>query len=179
MFNCNNFKLYDYGKRFPLVLATAGEPEKIIVNNVWTKNQNYDIFLPVVNSNQNFNNTLAVTKDFDSYTLEKTKDRPWGPGMMYELGLYLTHHLGVRNVYTIGWDLEKPGETKSTHFYDSIKNQASLIRVSDPMRPKEIEKNIAASQNFYEWLKSQGVNLYIASEGSHVHEDVPRQIIGN
>ena len=179
MFNCNNFKPYNYGTRFPLVLTTAGEPEQVIVNNVWTKNQKYDIFLPVVNSNQDFNNTLAVTKDFGSYTLEETKNRPWGPGMMYELGLYLTHHLGVKNVYTIGWDLERPGETKSTHFYDAIKNNINIIRKSDPMRPKEIEKNIEASQSFFEWLKSQGINLYVASKDSHVHEDVPRQIIGN
>ena len=40
-----------------------------------------------------------------------------------------------------------------------------------------IVKNIEASRDVYKWLKQKGVNLYIGSEGSYVHEDVPRKIL--
>jgi len=177
LFNCNNFKVYDYKESQPVIIATAGEPEEVMVNHVWTKQQEYDIFLPIVNSNKDFNHSLAVTRNFDDYVLEKTTDRLWGPGMMYEIGLYLVEHLGISNVHTIGWDFETPGETKSIHFYDLEENVPNVVRRSDPMRDEEIETNIEASKSFYEWLKEKNINLHIAAPGSHVHENVPRKYL--
>ena len=175
--NCNNFKLYEYKQTQPIVITAAGESEEVIKNNVWTNQQEYDIFMPIVNSNQDFNKALANTKDFDNYTMDKNVERPWGPGMIYEVTLFLLEHLGVSDVYTIGWDHEKIGQTKSIRFYDGEKDRPRLIRESDPMRPEEIEKNIELSRDFSQWLKDRGVNLYVATRGSHVHEDVPRKFL--
>jgi len=176
MFNCNNFSPYKYEKSQPIVLTAAGEPEEIIRNNVWTNEQAYDIFMPIINSNQDFNKALANTKEFDKYTLDKSVDRPWGPGMIYEVALFLLEHLGVSDVYTIGWDHEKIGQTKSTRYYDD--KEVRLTRKSDPMRPDEIERNIELSRDFCSWLREKGVNVYIGTKGSHVHSDVPRKMIG-
>ena len=45
------------------------------------------------------------------------------------------------------------------------------------MKPDEAEKNIATSLKVYEWLKTRGVNLYVASPDSYVHPEVPRKLI--
>ena len=177
LFNCNNFKLYEYTNNNPIVLTTAGEPEEIISRNVWTNAQEYDIFMPIVNSNQDFSKALANTKEFDNYTLDKSVERPWGPGIIYEVALFLAEHLGVSDLYAIGWDHEKIGQTESIRFYDGDKDKPDLIRKSDPMRPNEIEKNIELSRDFSNWLKSKNVNVHICTKGSHVHEDVPRKLL--
>jgi glycosyltransferase involved in cell wall biosynthesis len=177
LFNCNNFKLYEYKNNLPIVITTAGEPEEIISKNVWTTAQEYDIFMPIVNSNQDFNKALANTKEFDNYTLEKSVERPWGPGMIYEVALFLTEHLGVSDLYAIGWDHEKIGQTKSTRFYEEGEEEVKLVRKSDPMRPDEIERNIELSKDFSNWLSGKGVNVHICTEGSHVHKDVPRKLL--
>lgn len=44
--------------------------------------------------------------DFDAWTFEKTHVRPYGPGIVNELGFYLAVHLGVREVVTVGYDAE-------------------------------------------------------------------------
>jgi hypothetical protein len=45
------------------------------------------------------------------------------------------------------------------------------------MNPKEVADNILASAEVSSWLKSKGVNLYIATDKSHVHESVERKKI--
>jgi hypothetical protein len=82
-------------------------------------------------------------------------------------------HLGVKNIYTIGWDLEKPGTTTSHHFYED----RELVRRADPMKEEEIKLNIETTKHLNEWLLSRGVNLFVANENSYVHSSVPRRLL--
>ena len=93
--------------------------------------------------------------------------------MMTELVIYAAVHMGFKNIYTIGWDLEKPGETKSNHFYEN----KNLIRPADPMKQEEILLNIEMTKHLSKWLKDKGINLYVANENSYVHEEVERRLL--
>ena len=173
MFNSNNVQSYEYIKSKPLVFGASAENISATSRGLWGTKQEFDIFF-FIPDDKNYSKALCNTIDFDSYTLDKTVYRPWGPGMMYETVLHTALHLGVNNIYTLGWDMESPGTTTSHHFY---KEDKKIIRRPDPMKQDEIVKNIAASKAAYKWLKQKGVNLYIGSEGSHVHSDVPRKFL--
>ena len=175
-FNCNNFQVYDYKNREKtFIVGSSGESVATTKKYIWSDEQEIDMFLEVQkNYDQNYSDALCNTLDFESYTFDKTMWRPWGPGVMAEVVFYFALHAGFKNIYTIGWDLEKPGSLKSNHFY---KDGRELTKPADPMRADEIENNIAMSLELYKWLKSKGVNLFVSSKDSYVHTDVPRKFL--
>jgi hypothetical protein len=61
---------------------------------------------------------LASTRRFADHPLDTATPRPWGPGIMYELVLYLAVHLGVAEIVTVGWDIANTAG-RNTHFYDT------------------------------------------------------------
>ena len=63
------------------------------------------------------NASLASTMDYENYTLENTTLRPWGPGIMHELVVYLPILLGCKRVYIMGWDLGSPNSEVIDRFY--------------------------------------------------------------
>ena len=113
----------------------------------------------------------ATAGDFDSFTLDKTLIRPWGPGIMSEIVFYLVKHLNCQSVTTIGWDLEKPGETKSNHFY----GERHLINKAALMEPTEAEDNINASLKIKDWLSDSNIDMFIGSERSYAHSKIERK----
>ena len=171
-FNANNFQVYNYEKSRPIVVTNSAEPELAMIHHIWTNKQDYDIFA-FTPDDKDFSKAICNSLKFDEYLLENTLDRPWGPGMMSEIVIYMAVHLGVKNIYTIGWDLEKPGETKSNHYY----SDRQLIRPADPMKKEEITLNIETTKHLYKWLNSKGINLFVANDNSYVHETVPRSLL--
>jgi len=169
VFNCNNFETYDYSNNNPLVVGCSSLPEIPSRERLWGEDQQYDLFLQVIS--EGWPSALCNTLDFDSHALSHTLTRPWGPGIMSELVFYLVEHLGLKSVTTLGWDLEAPGDTTSRHYYE----ERELINKAAPLLPDEAEKNIAASKEWHQWLKSKGVELYVGTQDSYVHEDVPRK----
>ena len=170
-FNSNNFSKFN--NNGCISIGSSAEFKPIMDSNVWG-GQKYDIFLKIL-EDKNYNETIAISNKFNEWTLDKTLKRPWGPGIMYETVFYMAEHIGVKDIYTIGWDLEEPGTVKSSHYYE--KSEKDLIRPADLMKPYEIEKNIEASKEFERWLATKDINLYIATENSHVHESVKRRKI--
>jgi hypothetical protein len=70
-------------------------------------------------------NTVASTGKFDEYTIDKAGLlKPWGPGIMYEIVVYLAIYLGFGDIHTIGWDVVAEPEradariADTAHFYD-------------------------------------------------------------
>lgn len=61
--------------------------------------------------------SLASTLNYENYTLENTILRPWGPGIMHELVIYLPILLGCKHVYILGWDLGSPNSEVIDRFY--------------------------------------------------------------
>lgn len=175
IFNANNFQTYDYKEdSTPVVLTSAGESELACVHNIWSNNQKYDIFTPILDD-RNYNKTIAKSLEFDKYLFDQRFDRPWGPGMMTEVAIYLAVHLGVKSINTIGWDLESPNTVKSNHFYD--KNNISLIRPADSMKKNEIIDNIKMSEELYNWLKTKDISLNICTKNSYVSKKIPRVML--
>lgn len=172
LFNSNNFEVYEYSEPRPVVVTTSAEEELGMIHHVWSNKQKYDIFT-FIKDDRDFSKSICKSLNFDDWLFEKTIDRPWGPGMMTESVIYLAVHLGVKNIYTIGWDLEKPGSKESNHYY----GERSVIRPADPMKDEEIKLNIQMSKHLKEWLETKNINLFVANEGSYVHESVPRSFI--
>tara|TARA_B100000424_G_C22864800_1_gene460656 strand:- start:272 stop:1075 length:804 start_codon:yes stop_codon:yes gene_type:complete len=170
-FNSNNFSKFD--NKSCISIGSAAEWQPIMNNSIW-KDQDYDIFLKIL-QDKDYNRTVAVANNFEEWLLEKTTKRPWGPGIMYETVLHFAYHLGAKNIYTVGWDFESPGTLKSHHYYNKAEKQ--ILRPADQMKPQEIKDNINASLAVSKWLKSQNVNLFVATKNSYVHEEVERKKI--
>jgi hypothetical protein len=95
------------------IRAFAAEPTgRVPQLNRW------DIRFPTNGTDGDLQSSLAVRRNFDDFLLSKTMQRPWGPGIVYELGLYLAVHLGVSELIAIGWDIANE-RGHNTHYYDS------------------------------------------------------------
>jgi hypothetical protein len=171
-FNSNNFETYDYSSHRPIVISNSAEDELSMIHHVWGNKQEYDIFT-FIPDDKDFSKSICKSLEFEKYLFENSMNRPWGPGMMTEVVIYMAVHLGVKNIHTIGWDLEKPGTTTSHHYYGERK----LVRRADPMKQEEIKLNIETTKHLNEWLLSKGVNLFVANENSYVHSSVPRRLL--
>lgn len=61
---------------------------------------------------------VLESHDYDRYLLAAQTLRPFGPGIMHEVVLYLAVHLGLSRLDVLGWDLAF-GYEFVDHFYDS------------------------------------------------------------
>jgi hypothetical protein len=183
LFNFCNLSDYTYQNNDNIISAYMAQDRKI--------NKNVDLNFSL--SNQYILNNIMhreykyppISKimNFESYTMDKIVDRPEGPGIMYELGIYLALHLGAKEIVTLGWDLSyslpktistpngtiKDNIIKS-HFYGSNKHTSKNIL-------KIINENmfiINSSKILNKWLKSRGVDLFVLSELSNLDESIPR-----
>ena len=66
---------------------------------------NVDVMFPVIRNHGTMDNTQAARLDFDDFTMDKTYDRAWGPGLMYEMAIPLAMFLGCKEIITVGWDI--------------------------------------------------------------------------
>lgn len=147
---------------------------------------------------------LAVSLNFDQYLLSNTIERPWGPGVILELAIYIAIHLGSKDIFLVGYDLADPSQDLKSfnHFYDS-KSQEKKVNLSN--RFAKITSNISgisetriryelglrynkveslpsdenrllveSSKDLYLWLKDLGIALNVCSDNSYVSEIVPR-----
>ena len=108
--NAFNHKRYRYPRSSAAIVVAGLKPEDPPIFGAAP-----DLVLPLEPALHE--RRLAVTRDFERYLLANSALRPWGPGIMYELAIYLTLHLGARNVFALGWDLGPPGATLLRHSY--------------------------------------------------------------
>lgn len=141
---------YSYGEDRPIVLA---------YQNVGRRAEfDADIELPANIENFAYKSSVSETGDFDRWRLHLTPERPYGPGIIYELGFYLALHLGVRTVFTLGYS-SHPG--KASHFY---RNSG---RSSSP----ELDYCMAKKPRWKAWLRSHGIAWFDITSRA----DAPRQ----
>ena len=159
-FNDNNLSTYHY---FPHTKRIVEYPRNNYRGGIHAGQSDFAF---VVDQNTDYSQSLSSTHDFNSWTFDKTSVRPWGPGIMYELVFYFAHFIGMKEIVTVGWDL---GPTpQRDHFYDHpVTNPAA------PLHPLEAQNEVALTLGFYEWFKTQGVNLSVTFD-SYVHENIPR-----
>ena len=176
IYNCANFKQYDYSENKPVVIEASTTPYRL-----------GECDLKFFIQERDFNKSVAATGDFNSWTFEKQPLlRPYGPGIMYEVVFYTLQHLGVSEVITIGWDNKLiQGTAGQQHFYDK---QGSDLDKSDFIHSNEVAANQAAAAtldneakistdailSWYEWLKSQGTELKIISSINPAPEQIER-----
>lgn len=84
-----------------------------------------DLLLPKDSSN--LYASISLSRRFEEYRLDVNPVRPCGPGILYEVALYLALHIGAANVVIVGWDLYsspeqlselRQGRVSQTHFYE-------------------------------------------------------------
>tara|TARA_B100000123_G_C25739502_1_gene433107 strand:+ start:1708 stop:3984 length:2277 start_codon:yes stop_codon:yes gene_type:complete len=169
-YNC--FKIYQKGK-------------KKFKNKV----DKYELILEEDLDYREKNKQLLIQKNFDEYTFTNTHLRPWGPGILYETVFYLCQYMGIKNIYTIGWDLIDKNMNNITHYFEN--NQNDYYRKSlkfgiqcDECKYEKYYKGtefktemIMVNKNIihmYDFFKNKGMNIYVVGEQSFVNKYIPR-----
>jgi glycosyltransferase involved in cell wall biosynthesis len=176
IYNCANFKEYDYSEHKPTVIEASSTPYRL-----------GECDLKFFIQERDFNNSVSVTGDVDSWTFDKQPLlRPYGPGIMYEAVFYTLQHLGVSEIITIGWDNKLiEGDASEQHFYDK---QGSSLEKADFIHSNEVAANAAAAATldheaeittnailpWFEWLKHNGAELKIISSINPAPEQIER-----
>jgi hypothetical protein len=177
-FNCCNLpppengRHYDYTKYSEIPPLTIASSTYTYGSSWNAEEQHADLFfkIPALEEKPEL---IAETEEFEKYTLEKTADRPCGPGIMYETVIFWLEHLGFKNIVALGWDLSKASSHEKNeevyqHFYKSdVYNRGVLLGW-------DVKVTREASKALYYWLKSKGTQLSIGSTQSHLYDGIPR-----
>ena len=176
VYNCANYKKYDYTARRPVVLEASTTPFKL-----------GECDLKFFIQERNFDNSVAAKKNFDEWTLDKQGMlRPYGPGIMYEAVFYLLQHLGVSEVITIGWDNKLlPEGAAHQHFYDK---EGSTYKKEEFIHSNEVAANETAAKtlpheegitlsvvgDWHDWLRQNECELKIISRLNPADDKIER-----
>ena len=105
--------------------------------------------------------TLLATHAFDTAVLPPPGNlvplRPWGAGILLDMGLFILMYMGFKRIIVVGWDM---GKESYTHFYD----QENLID-SESIRV-ESEYSQRAAPVLVSWMAKKGVELRLCSPQS-------------
>ncbi|MCK5058970.1 MAG: hypothetical protein KAT34_20150 [Candidatus Aminicenantes bacterium] len=170
LLNSWNYQPYDYKEPAPIVLFERADDDPP------TPGTRPDLLFRIPDP-RNFSKRLATTLAFDDWLFSKGLERPWGPGVVYELGIYLFVHLGVKEIIAMGWDLGELNVPVMTHYF---KEEAPGSRKPDGIlnkpriRPFEVQDIAESTRALYYWFRSKGIYLYIVSDRSLIDPVVPR-----
>jgi len=136
---------------------------------------------------------VASQEDWEEISFDKSFERPWGPGLMYELAIPLSMYLGCKKIVTIGWDIgvlrehEKgqqyinydhfyqKGRDKNKVEYDNVNVERLPIGGSGGITYDEVKINIEGALGLYEYLKTQNIDFNIVSDRNPASEKIPRK----
>jgi hypothetical protein len=179
LYNCGNFKKYDYPEKAPITIEASTSPRKL-----------GDCDLKFFIKERSFDNSVAQKKNFDSWTFEKEPLlRPYGPGIMYEVVFYALQHLGVSDIITIGWDNKHvEGTMAQQHFYDKVgaefdksdfidSNEVAASKEALASSTVEDKVSTAAIIDWANWLSANGINLKIISSINPAPESIERMTL--
>ncbi len=176
IYNCGNFKHYDYSNKAPVVIEASTSPYRLGESDLKFFIQERD-----------YEKSIAKSHDFDSWRFDKQSLlRPYGPGIMYEVVFYTLQHLGVSEAITVGWDNSfVEGSAAQQHFYDKV---GSEYDKSDFIDQNEVAENPESVNNldhervvsseailpWYKWLKENGTTLKIVSDINPAPDEIER-----
>jgi hypothetical protein len=170
LLNSWNYQPYEYKEPKPIVLMERADDDPP------TPGIQADLLFRIPDP-RDFANRLATSFAFDKWLFTRQIGRPWGPGVVYELGIYLLVHLGVKEVITLGWDLGELNVPHMKHFFKEEPPgapQTDGILNKPRIRPFEVSDIAESTRALYYWLRSKGIYLYIVSDRSLVDPVVPR-----
>ncbi len=181
--NFTNFQPYDYNNTNNIVVWEVFEqyhPEMILKNNL-----KCELMLPVIGNRESdivkrINESQAGKLNFDDYTLDKTMDRMYGPGIMYETVIHLALYLGVKKIVTLGWDIgdiskfkgDKYEDVWQDHFYEDTSDK--MAYAPTPMNFHEVNTVVNSTEYLNKWLLSKEVELNIISDRNPAHKSIQR-----
>ncbi|MFT8246934.1 hypothetical protein [Roseomonas sp. BN140053] len=189
LLNTWNYQSYNFARRRPLIIREAADADPPVFGET-------DVLLHVPAPND-LSAQLTRSKRFDDYTFDRTLTRPWGPGVLYEIGFFLALHLGVKEIVTLGWDVGVRNSAIMPHFYDKpdprktriLAEAARMPSVAQRNRflhengvlynkpriiPEEVDACADVSGDWYRWLNGKGVPLSIVSHQSAAAPEIPR-----
>ena len=160
---------YSYSiEKEPIIVASSGYYEPFAAQRSGTL-QKWDIFCRVLTPGVYPEATMGYVLEnlnFSKGLFDKTCLRPCGPSITVETVIYMAVHIGVKNIYAIGWD---SGATTGKHFYD---NKHLHLAGDNKEWDQRLIRN--GSGPLYNWLKEQGITLHLISDVSALSDEIPR-----
>ncbi len=180
--NFTNFQPYEWVDDTIVVWEVF---EQYHPNMILDNGFNCDLMLPVVGNHESdivkrINESQAGTESFDNWTLDKTMNRMYGPGIMYEVVIHLALHLGVSKIKTVGWDIGDVSKFKQNDLYEDVwqdhayEGSDKIQYAKTPMNYHEVNTVVKSVKYLSEWLKSKGVEFEIISDRNPAHKSVKR-----
>ena len=180
--NFTNFQPYDWNNDTVVVWEVFEQyhPDMILSNGF-----SCDLMLPVVGNHESdivkrINESQAGTESFDDWTLDKTMNRMYGPGIMYEVVIHLALYLGVKEIRTIGWDIGDVSKFKQDDLYEDVWQDHSydgsdnIKYAKTPMNYHEVNTVVKSVKYLSEWLKTKGVDFKIISDKNPADKSIER-----
>ena len=180
--NFTNFQPYDW---FSDTIVVWEVFEQYHPNMILENGFSCDLMLPVVGNHgtdivKRINESQAGTESFDDWTLDKTMNRMYGPGIMYEVVIHLALHLGVKEIRTIGWDIGDVSKFKQDDLYEDVwqdhayDGSDNIKYAKTPMNYHEVNTVVKSVKYLSEWLKTKGIDFKIISDRNPAHKSIER-----
>ena len=114
LLNPFNYQTYDYGAFTPIVINVSLSNSKFSLPDGMV-----DLEFQIDAEKTKREDSLASTRRYDDYLLDESAVRPFGPGIMYELGIYIPVLVNASTVTIFGWDIGSKTENSIDRFYES------------------------------------------------------------
>jgi len=182
--NFTNFQPYSYPYKNNIVVWEVFEqfhPQMILQNKL-----KCELMLPVTGNHNpdivsRINESQAGKLSFDEFSLDKTINRMYGPGIMYETVIHLAVYLGVSKIVTLGWDIGDVNKFKGDDLYEDVWQDHSYDDTSEkmayaptPMNFHEVNTVVNSTEYLNTWLQSKDIELNIISDTNPAHESIKR-----
>jgi hypothetical protein len=138
----NEIRMEDYEYPGPTIKLGVSEFDKRYPPHVHYPIREYE-----------YQNSLFVTNEYDRWDLDNGIQRPWGVGIMFELGLQLPAHLGCSRAVVVGFDMDIRGKY---HFYDEENREDSQFY---KVNKEEFEYAPASIPYYLEWCKRKNLEV--------------------
>ena len=140
------YTTYDYNEARPLVMSVG----KILPEMV------YDFNFPI--ADYSYETSVFVTNRYAEASLNRMPYlRPWGIGVMYELGLFLPEILNCEKLVIIGFDMNKDGKY---HYYDNSEDE-NFEKYS--VDAQEFDYNKTTIPELERWYKGLDIKVALYS----------------
>tara|TARA_R100001463_G_scaffold92749_3_gene147539 strand:+ start:6257 stop:7072 length:816 start_codon:yes stop_codon:yes gene_type:complete len=189
LMNFDNYKDYEYNDSTIAcwIVYMPNHAPYIIQNDI-----RCDFMMPLTRNWGSYETTIAAQRDFESLLIERSFERPWGAGIMYESGLPIPLYTGCKKIITIGWDigvLKKEDEGKKhiryDHFYakgkdgektayDGINVKKMPVGGSAGMSYEDTKRVIDSTEDLHKFMESIGVDFSICSTINQASDKIKR-----
>jgi len=120
-------------------------------------NRGTDVYFPLVHrarhNESRWQKSLMVSKNWVDGEIEVNYPRPWGPGIVLELCIYLPTFFGCSELVIFGWDMN---ENDMQHFYKKdLFKRTGKAHYNNVLR--ECRTLPGAIPSLLEWWRSRGV----------------------